>query len=144
MRTALALALIVFAAPAQAGEIIPGPIEAVVVRVIDGDTVEVRAFPWLDMTITTRVRVAGIDTPEKGSRAKCAAEAALADRASAATRAALPEGAVVRLSDVEQDKYGGRVVAKIADPQGRDVGKALIKAHLARTYDGGTKSSWCK
>jgi endonuclease YncB( thermonuclease family) len=144
MRTALALVLIVFAAPAQAGEIIPGPIEAVVVRVIDGDTVAVEARTWLDTTVETKVRLAGIDTPEKRPRAKCAGEATLADQASALTRQMLPPGAVVRLTQVEQDKYGGRVVARLASPDGRDVGKALIKARLARPYDGGTKSSWCK
>lgn len=145
MKNALAL-LIVLTVPAHAlaAETVSGPIAAHVVRVIDGDTVEVAAKPWLGMTITTRVRVSGIDTPEKAGRAKCAAEASLAERASAMTRAALPEGAAVRISDVVEDKYGGRVVARIADPQGRDVGKSLIAAGLARPYDGGTKSSWCK
>ncbi|MGE4529243.1 MAG: thermonuclease family protein [Rhodospirillaceae bacterium] len=142
---ALALLVsLVAAAPAVAAERVDGPVTAQVVRVIDGDTVEVLAKPWLGMTITTRVRVAGIDTPEKGSRAKCPAEAALAERASAAARAALPAGAQVRISGIAEDKYGGRVVARIADPQGRDVGQALIAAGLARPYDGGRKSSWCR
>lgn len=123
---------------------IPGPVEAEVVRVIDGDTVEVRAFPWLNVAVTTRVRVLGIDTPEKGARAKCAGEAALADRASAAARAALPEGAKVRLSDIQPDKYGGRVVASVEGVDGRDLAAALITAGLARPYDGGRKAGWCE
>ena len=123
---------------------ISGPVEAEVVRVIDGDTVEVRAFPWLDVAVTTRVRVLGIDTPEKGARAKCRAEAGLAERASAAARAALPEGAKVRLSDIQPDKYGGRVVASVEGVDGRDLATALLAAGLARRYDGGRKAGWCE
>jgi hypothetical protein len=43
---------------------LPGPIPAELVRVIDGDTIEVRARIWLDLDLTTRVRLAGIDAPE--------------------------------------------------------------------------------
>lgn len=123
---------------------IPGPVEAEVVRVIDGDTIEVRAFPWLDVAVTTRVRVLGIDTPEKGARAKCRAEADLADRASDLARLALPVGALVQLTDIQQDKYGGRVVARVESPGGHDLGAALVAAGLARPYDGGRKAGWCE
>lgn len=144
MRYMLAALILIVPSAAVAADAVSGPVAAQVVRVIDGDTVEVRARPWLDVTITTRVRVAGIDTPEHGGRAKCAREAALADRASAATRAALPEGAAIRISGIEPDKYGGRVVAHVTAPDGRDLGAALIAAGLARPYDGGHKSSWCE
>lgn len=144
MRTIIALALIVSASSAVAGEIVPGPIEATVVRVIDGDTVAVVARPWLDTTVETHVRIKGIDTPEKGSRARCSGEAALAERASALTRQLLPEGATVRIGAIRQDKYGGRVVATIQAPDGRDVGAALVAAGVARPYDGGHKVGWCE
>lgn len=138
------IALLVLASTPAAAETLAGPVPATVVRVIDGDTVEVLARPWLDVTISTRIRVAGIDTPEKGGRARCQAEAALAERASALTRAALPEGAQVLVSGIGPDKYAGRVVAAIAAPDGRDLGAALLAAGLARPYDGGHKDSWCK
>ncbi len=144
MRNTLALALVVLAPPAQAAEAIAGPIDAEVIRVIDGDTIQVLSHPWLDTTVETRVRLSGIDTPEKGARAKCPAEAAKGERASKLTRDLLPPGAKVQLSQVVQDKYGGRVVAKLQAPDGRDVGATLIKAKLAYPYDGGTKRSWCK
>ena len=51
-------------AAAWADSDLPGPIPAALVRVIDGDTIEVRARIWLDLDLTTRVRLAGIDAPE--------------------------------------------------------------------------------
>ena len=122
--------------------ILSGPIPAVVVRVLDGDTVRVRATTWPHTTVEIDVRVRGIDTPEKAPRAKCAAEADLAARASAFTTAMLPVGAVVALREIDNDKYGGRVVGAIAK-DGSDLAAALIAAGLARRYDGGTKGSWC-
>jgi endonuclease YncB( thermonuclease family) len=147
MRKALAsigvLVALTGSAAAQGAVALAGPVVAEVVRVIDGDTVEVRARAWIDTEVTTRVRLLGVDTPEKGSRARCTAEAKLADRASAATRAALPEGAAVLLRDIRPDKYGGRVVAAIEGPDGRDLAAALLDAGLARPYDGGRKAGWC-
>ena len=43
-------------ATARADSDLPGPIPAALVRVIDGDTIEVRARIWLDLDLTTRVR----------------------------------------------------------------------------------------
>ena len=64
-----------------AAEILPGPVLAEVVEIIDGDTLAVRARIWLDQTIEARVRLSGIDAPEL--RGRCAAErhAAVAARA---------------------------------------------------------------
>jgi Iap family predicted aminopeptidase len=42
-------------ATARADSDLPGPIPAALVRVIDGDTIEVRARIWLDLDLTTRV-----------------------------------------------------------------------------------------
>lgn len=124
-----------------------GPIPCDVRRVLDGDTVEVQCSAWIGVAVTTLVRVRGIDTPEKAPRAKCPAEAALAIKASTFTKDALPPGTCIRVSAIENDKYGGRVVATVIydAPLQRGVSLAdgLIDAGLARSYDGGTKSSWC-
>lgn len=141
MRYLIALAL--FASPALAAEPIAGPVKAEVVRVIDGDTVEVRARPWLGMVVETRVRILGLDTPEKGRLAKCESERELGEAASEKMHGLLAPGATVTLHDVQQDKYGGRVVARI-ETAGADVGAMVINAGLAKPYDGGRKSSWCQ
>lgn len=141
MRYLIALALV--ASPALAAEPIQGPVMAEVVRVKDGDTVEVRARPWLGMVVETSVRISGIDTPEKGRLAKCDRERQLGEAATEKTRGMLPEGAEITLHDIKQDKYGGRVVARIV-ADGADVGSEIIRAGLAKPYDGGKKDGWCK
>lgn len=119
------------AGSALAAEILPGPIPATVVRLIDGDTVEVRARIWLDQDVTTEVRLAGVDAPETRSL-PCAAHR---EPGLAATGfvAGLGLGAVT-LAEIEQDKYGGRVVARLFLADGRDLSALLLEEGLAWPY----------
>lgn len=119
---------------------LPGPVTAEVRRVLDGDTLEVSARIWLGQEVETKVRLAGIDAPEL--RGACEAERAAARAAQAWLDARLV-GASVRLVDVRFDKYGGRVLARVLDAEGRDVGDALVTEGLARAYDGRRRAPWC-
>lgn len=125
---------------AAAGEILQGPIPAQVVRIIDGDTIVVRARIWLGQDIETNVRLDGIDTPEL--RGRCPAETKLAHQAKAFLEAKTAEGLVV-LQQVQYGKFAGRVVSKVTLPDGEDMGRALVSGGLARTYRGGKRQSWC-
>ena len=131
---------------ARAGERLAGPVPAVVTRVVDGDTLEVRARIWLGQDLAIRVRLAGIDAPEAGSR--CAEERALALRARAfLAERLIPEPGgpppLVRLRDIRNGKYAGRVLARVEASAGLDLGAALLAAGLARRYDGGRRVPWC-
>jgi endonuclease YncB( thermonuclease family) len=139
---ATALATLV-AASGDAGmrDVLAGPVAAEVVEVVDGDTIAVRARIWLGQELETRVRLAGIDTPEL--HGKCARERRLAAAARDFVRTRLAAGAVA-LRDVQFGKYAGRVVARVTTADGEDVGAALIGAGLARAYDGGTRLGWCE
>jgi endonuclease YncB( thermonuclease family) len=75
----LAVALIGGAAADARPPILPGPIPAEVLEVVDGDTLTVRALIWLGQVVETNVRVDGIDTPE--IRARCDRERKLAAEA---------------------------------------------------------------
>lgn len=131
-----------FAAPAFADEDrLPGPIPARVIRVVDGDTVVVRARIWLGQDVETSVRLSGVDTPEK--RGKCDSERQAAAQAEAFTAKRAAADSLVSLHDVIADKYGKRVVARIVIANAEDLGTALIAAGLARPYDGGSKRGWC-
>jgi len=135
-----------------AGDRLAGPLPALVVAVIDGDTLEVRVHIWLGQNISTRVRLVGIDAPE--IKGKCDRERDLARRARAyllarldpaATGAAIGAGAgVVRLREVRYGKYAGRVLARVETLDGMDLGQELVAAGLARPYDGRRRSSWCE
>lgn len=108
------IALLLAAGPVHA-EILPGPYRAEIVRVIDGDTVEARIRVWLGLDVTTSIRIRDIDAPEL--RGDC-------PEAGAASRDHLVRllgSAPVSVSNIKNDKYGGRVDAAIALPDGRDV-----------------------
>ncbi|MGL4637193.1 MAG: thermonuclease family protein [Beijerinckiaceae bacterium] len=114
------------------------PVE--VLRVIDGDTVEVRAHIWLDQQVQARIRLRAIDAPEL--KAACPQEATLA----VATRdnlAALLAGGPVYLGDVGRDKYGGRFLGTLHTGGGLDVAEVQIASGHARAYDGKKRRNWC-
>ncbi len=119
---------------------VPGPIPAQVVRVIDGDTIRVRAHIWLGQEVETNVRLAGVDTAEM--RSHCDYERDMAHRATQFVEAALSDPSVTLL-DIDYDKYGRRVVAHIRTATGQDLSEALMTAQLARRYNGGHKQKWC-
>lgn len=116
-----------------------GPVAASVEKVVDGDTLDVRAAIWLGQTVDVRIRIAGIDAPELQARCPEERQRALAARAFLEER--LGHGAV-RLSNIVYDKYGGRMLASVADADG-DIADAMLMAGLARPYDGGKRGSWC-
>jgi endonuclease YncB( thermonuclease family) len=121
-------------------EVLTGPVQATLIEVIDGDTLKVRARIWLGQEVETSVRLSGIDAPEHNGT--CASERRLAAAATEFLHRQLAEGALV-LNDIVHDKYGGRVVARVATEDGRDLGRSLVAAGLARHYDGGARPDWC-
>ena len=56
----------------EAKQILPGPFPFELVEVIDGDTFRARVDIWLGQSVTVKVRLKGVDTPEMNG--KCAAE----------------------------------------------------------------------
>ncbi len=146
LRAAWVLWALVAAAPAaRAGEILAGPVPAVVDEVVDGDTLRVRVRIWLGQNVVTQVRLAGVDAPEL--RGACVPERELAHRARAFVASRLGDGgaaeARVRLRDVRHGKFARRVVARVETAAGVDLSAALLAAGLARPYDGGRRASWC-
>ncbi|HSM19892.1 MAG TPA: thermonuclease family protein [Hyphomicrobiales bacterium] len=103
-------------APEARTEWLPGPLPAEVVRVVDGDTLLVRAHIWIGQEVEVAVRIRGIDAPEL--RAGCAGEHALAVSAADFVREAV-SGRTVRLSAVSGGKYFGRVLADVTTADGR-------------------------
>ena len=116
-------------------------VRAQIIKVVDGDTVQVRAEIWPNQYVITDIRIGGIDTPEKGGRAGCPQEAARAKEASALSGRML-DNKTVEVSNLQFEKYGGRLLGDVA-VGGRDVAQTLIAQGYAKPYDGGKKSSWC-
>lgn len=116
---------------------------AVINRIIDGDTVVIQA-PYLPKPLKPEiaVRIYGVDTPEKGFRAKCPEEDARGHAATDFTTAAIKAATKFQVSLLEWDKYGGRVLGDII-LDGKSLRKMLIDQDMAREYFGDAKKPWC-
>lgn len=115
-----------------------------ITRIIDGDTVAFEA-PWLPDPLKKElsIRIYGVDTPEKGFRAKCPKEAERGQAATKFTQKILSEAKVIQIHLRDWDKYGGRVLGDvIAD--GKSLRNLLITNGFAREYYGDAKTSWCQ
>lgn len=98
-------------------------------RVVDGDTCDL-ATGSARVARTLRVRLHGIDTPERGERGGTAATEFL--------RSLLGEGAAARRLRCQAtgDRVDGfgRLLARCTLPDGRDVGLLLVEHGLARAF----------
>jgi endonuclease YncB( thermonuclease family) len=118
--------------------------DAVINRVIDGDTVVIQAnYLPKPLKPEIAVRIYGVDTPEKGFRAKCAEEDAKGHAATDFTNAAVKAATKRQVSLLEWDKYGGRILGDII-LDGKSLRQMLINKDMAREYFGDAKKPWCK
>ncbi len=119
---------------------IKGPVPVRISKVVDGDTLVVVAQIWIDQRLRTKVRIFGIDAPELRSR--CKAERRQAQAARKALRNLL-KGRRAVLREIRYGKYAGRVIARVFNLDGVDVGRALLKDGVVRAYRGRRRKPWC-
>lgn len=104
---------------------------ATVVRIVDGDTLDVLLDYGDYLSQQRRLRLQHVDayehTTEKGAEAT-----ALVNRE-------LPVGAQIVVTTSKPDKYG-RQLAVVQTPAGKDLATLLLQAGLAVPYEGGTKT----
>lgn len=117
--------------------------DANILRANDGDTVVIAA-PFLPAPLKPElaVRIYGVDTPEKGFRAKCAQEDARGQAASKFTKELIASSQTRQVVLYDWDKFGGRVLGDII-LNGQSLRALLIKNGFAREYFGEAKQSWC-
>ena len=111
-------------------------------RVLDGDTVEV-IVDFLPKELGDRllVRVWGVDTPEKGWRAKNEQERQRGLQASIFTKETIQNAKIVKINLITWDKYGGRVLGDLVI-DGQSLRELLLKNGYAREYYGDKKEDW--
>ena len=117
--------------------------DATILRVIDGDTVAFQA-PYLPDPLKKElsIRVFGVDTPEKGFRAKCESEDAKGQAATKFTKESIAGAKKLQIVLMDWDKYGGRVLGDVLI-DGQSLRTMLISKGYAREYYGEAKQSWC-
>jgi micrococcal nuclease len=111
-----------------------------VIKVVDGDTIDVEIDLGFDISITQRVRLAGIDTPE--SRTRDLAEKALGLEVKELLQRKLEEAKVIVIKTEKPDSTGkfGRVIGWLhLDNAEVSLNKTLVASGYAWKYDGGTK-----
>lgn len=115
-------------------------------RVYDGDTIithisEDKLPPPLNKL---SVRIYGIDTPERGGKAKCPKEAELAEKARDFLIVLIGDEKVMKIKDFKWDKFGSRILAHVY-VKNIDVAKSLIDGGFAVPYFGEKKEkNWCE
>ena len=111
-----------------------------VLKVVDGDTIDVVIDLGFDISFTSRVRLAGIDTPE--SRTKDAREKILGLEVKEYLKKAL-DGAtdiVIRTEKVDSSEKYGRILGWLfVNRQTDSLNMELVNKGYAWSYDGGTK-----
>lgn len=105
---------------------------AEIIKVVDGDTVDVDLDLGLDVHINVRLRLVGINTPEHGTAA--------GDAATKYARYLMPLGSVilVQTRKDQTEKYG-RYLAVVTNAKGWVVNERMIAKGHAVSYDGGKR-----
>ena len=118
--------------------------DVILTRVIDGDTVAFQAN-WLPEPLKKElsIRVFGVDTPEKGFRAKCASEDQRGQAATAFTKQLINASTKRQIIMMDWDQYGGRVLGDVL-LDGKSLRQQLIANGFAREYYGEAKTPWCE
>lgn len=111
-----------------------------VLKVVDGDTIDVIIDLGFDISYTSRVRLAGIDTPE--SRTTDAREKILGLEVKEYLKKAL-DGAtdvVIRTEKVDSSEKYGRILGWLfVNKETGSLNMELVNKGYAWSYDGGTK-----
>ena len=107
-------------------------------RIVDGDTIDISIDLGFDLTKKERVRLAGIDTPEK--RTKNPKEKEMGYQATEFLEMHLMEATRLTVKTEKDGKYG-RMLGWLykTDEDTTSINQIMIDKGYAWAYDGGTK-----
>jgi micrococcal nuclease len=111
-----------------------------VLKIVDGDTIDVDIDLGFSVSFTQRVRLAGIDTPE--SRTKDLKEKALGLEVKEHLNKQLKDALTVTIKTEKPDsseKYGRILGWLYINDDEKSLNEQMIEQGYAWTYDGGTK-----
>ena len=123
----------------SAQKLITGPIDAELIRVIDGEHIEVLA-QWPDQKMSKKViKLMSIDAPELDG--DCPQERELARQA--INRLATLLSKKITLHNIMSSDIDEPVLAQVSNENGLDPVPVLTRENLARPYWGGHAFGWC-
>ena len=109
---------------------------ATLIKIVDGDTVDVLIDLGFNISKKERVRLLGIDTPE--SATKDLVEKKLGIEAKAYTSNWFAKNTRFKLQTTKEDKYG-RILGVFTGLDGKTLNTRLVDEGYAWAYDGKTK-----
>lgn len=107
---------------------------AVIIRIVDGDTIHATIDLGLDVRVDVTLRLAGINAPERGTVAGGAATAYLKSLVGP-----LPATVTVRTVKDRREKYGRYLAGVILD-DGSYANALMVTSGHAVPYSGGSRS----
>ncbi len=111
-----------------------------VLAVIDGDTIDVDIDLGFDISITKRVRLAGIDTPESRTADKYEKSLGLESKALLKQRLSAAQTIVIRTEKPDSSEKYGRVLGWVfLDGEETSFNETMIATGYAWSYLGDTK-----
>ena len=111
-----------------------------VLAVIDGDTIDVDIDLGFDISITKRVRLAGIDTPESRTSDKYEKSLGLESKALLKQKLASAQTIVIRTEKPDSSEKYGRVLGWLfLDEEKTSFNETMIATGYAWSYLGDTK-----
>lgn len=105
---------------------------ATVVGVTDGDSCRLHVDLGYSVWHDTRIRLLGIDAPERGEDGWGTARELLGRL--------LPPGLAVTVQTIGPDKYGGRWLGDVILADGSSVAQTMLASGLVVPYDGGART----
>jgi micrococcal nuclease len=111
-----------------------------VLKVVDGDTIDVDIDLGFDISFTSRVRLAGIDTPESRTTDKMEKALGLEVKKKIGELIASAQTIVIKTEKPDSSEKYGRILGWLyLDGAERSVNEALIAGGYAWGYMGDTK-----
>lgn len=111
-----------------------------VTKVVDGDTIDVIIDLGFSILYASRVRLAGIDTPESRTSDKFEKELGLESKKYLADRIKAAKNVVIRTEKLDSSEKYGRILAWVyLDGESNSINNQMIQKGYAWGYLGDTK-----
>jgi micrococcal nuclease len=111
-----------------------------VLNVVDGDTIDVVIDLGFDISFTSRVRLAGIDTPESRTKDKVEKALGLESKKYLADRIKAAKNIVIRTEKINSSEKFGRILGWLyLDGESNSINHEMIEKGYAWGYLGDTK-----
>jgi len=111
-----------------------------IAKVVDGDTIDADIDLGFDISLTKRIRLAGIDTPESRTKDEYEKKLGLESKEWLKKRLEFAKDIIIRTEKPDSTEKYGRIIGHLfINDEETSLNNQMITEGYAWTYDGGTK-----